>query len=74
MANNSDPEMSRKMQDVEDLDLAPIASPTIGRGGYGNVRAGQRASENLFSKARNMFKRNKSDDSKSKEPKSKPSS
>ncbi|PRT56650.1 hypothetical protein B9G98_04270 [Wickerhamiella sorbophila] len=61
MATNSDPQVSRTLQDVEDLDLAPIASPTIGRGGYGNVRAGQQASANLFSKAKGLFKKRHSD-------------
>lgn len=64
MASNSSPQVSRTLQDVEDLDLAPIASPTIGRGGYGNVRAGQQASANLFSKAKNLFKKRPSNSSK----------
>ena len=57
MAHTEDPEVARKFQDCDSPSLAPVASPTIGRGGYGNVRAGQEASQSLFSKARNMFKK-----------------
>lgn len=57
MRDNDKNQLADEISEDKQIDnkMMPVSSPTIGRGGYGNVKAGQNSAAQLFNKAKGLF-------------------